>query len=121
MNLFSIEDLSKELGVTYATVKQHIAKGAFKPQKFGRRYLFSDEEFNRCIKIYKKKKIKSPKAPTQARTSLEVLAYLQKMDQQHREMLLRIKELSEAILVLARDSQDRPPAPPKLSSVVLKK
>lgn len=128
MKLYNSQDLAKALGISYATVHAKIKEKLFSPVMYGGSYVFSEDEFRRSIKAYRDSKQKKSKKNKKKlgkiksyNNSMEILAYLKKMDEQHQQMLQKIIDLTEAVLILSRDNENREPKPPKLANIVLKK
>ena len=107
--LYTVPQLSKELGITERAIRFYESKGLVKPSRAGNTRIFNYKDRARLLIIMRAKKLGfslrdiktyldlydvDPKHKKQSKNALEVITYrLSQLEDQKREILLTIKEL----------------------------
>ena len=107
--LYTVPQLSKELGITERAIRFYESKVLVKPSRAGNTRIFNYKDRARLLIIMRAKKLGfslrdiktyldlydvDPKHKKQSRNALEVITYrLSQLEDQKREILLTIKEL----------------------------
>ena len=107
--LYTVPQLSKELGITERAIRFYESKGLVKPGRAGNTRIFNYKDRARLLIIMRAKKLGfslndiktyldlydvDPKHKKQSKNALEVITYrLSQLEDQKKQILLTIKEL----------------------------